>query len=70
MLPNNCPSLPPWELLGLLLETSQAFAIGQDKEVGLREESDSGPGQGSKFRQKSDFGIEQGSRLQARMTLG
>lgn len=70
MLSHNCPFLPLWELLGLLLETSQEFDIGQDKEVDLREESDTGLGQGSEFRKKSDFGIEHGSKLQARMTLG
>jgi hypothetical protein len=43
------------------------LTLGQDKKVGFRQESDNGPGQGSKLREKSDLGLEQRSRLQARV---
>jgi hypothetical protein len=46
--------------LGLL---GRNLTLGQDKEIGSRQEFDIRPGQGSKLRQESDFGLEQRSRI-------
>jgi hypothetical protein len=50
------------EFFGLL---GRNLTLGQDKEVGFRQESDIRPRQGSKLRRESNFRLEQKSRLQA-----
>jgi hypothetical protein len=43
------------------------LTLGLDKEVGFSQESDNGPGQGSKLGLESDLGLEQRSRFLARV---
>ena len=44
--------------------------MAEDKEMGFRQDSDLGPGQGSKLRRNLNFRLEQGSRFRKIGTLG
>ena len=50
-----------WKAFGVPF--GRSLTLAKDKEVGFRQDSDFGQGQGSKLRQDSNFRLKQGSKV-------